>query len=525
MRKPVVNPKRQLININPFDIGRLLLALLFLCGIFYFVTTLNIGTGMHALFLIMAAIVGGYMAMNIGANDSANNVGPAVGAGALTLGAAIIVEVIFEFAGAMIAGGDVVKTIKKGIIDPSMIKDVDTFIWVMMAALLAAATWVNTATFIGAPVSTTHSIVGGVAGAGIAAGGLGIVDWFQMQKIVASWVISPVMGGLIAASFLYAIKRTIFYKKDLKQAGLKMVPVFVAFMGWAFTTYLILKGIKKIIKIDFLPALGFGFIAAILTYLVVKFLINKRADRIDNNRTSIDKLFAIPLACGAALLAFAHGSNDVANAIGPLAAIYEAVRAGEIATKVHIPIWIMLVGSLGIVVGLALFGPKLIKTVGQEITELDMARGFCVALAAAITVIIASHYGIPVSSTHIAVGGIFGVGFLREHLQSNYNKNIDKIRRHMADEEKNEQDISDFIERFEAASMEEKKQFLRELKSKAKKEEFSWAQRRRFKKAYKAKLIERSMLFKILAAWIFTVPIAGTLSAAYFFMLRGMFLP
>ncbi len=245
MRKPVGNPSGKLVNFNVMDIGRLALAACFLIAVFLFVTNLSAGLDRNATLLIVAAVIGGYMAMNIGANDSANNVGPAVGAGALTLGSAIVIAVIFEGSGALIAGGEVVKTIKKGIIDPALIRDTDTFIWVMMAALLSAALWVNIATISGAPVSTTHSIVGGVLGAGVAAGGFGIADWGQVQKIVASWVISPGLGGLIAASFLYTIKRTILYKKDMRSAAQKVVPILIGCMGWAFTTYMIIKGLKK----------------------------------------------------------------------------------------------------------------------------------------------------------------------------------------------------------------------------------------------------------------------------------------
>jgi len=241
---------------------------------------------------------------------------------------------------------------------------------------------------------------------------------------------------------------------------------------------------------------------------------------------SVEKVFGILMIFTACSMAFAHGSNDVANAIGPLAAIYEAVRGGEIVTKAAIPLWVMLVGSLGIMTGLALYGPKLIRTVGTEITELDKARAFCVAMAASITVIIASQLGLPVSTTHIAVGGIFGVGFLREYLNTDYNQKVGKIRRHMrVEEKKDEATIDAFIAEFDAASVPEKKLFLQELKRKAKAEEISWWERRRVKKAYKAKLVERSMLLKIIAAWIFTVPIAAFLSAAIFFMLRGMMLP
>ncbi|NNC38616.1 MAG: inorganic phosphate transporter [Hyphomonadaceae bacterium] len=497
--------------------------MVFLAVIFFMVQLNFGGSGTNSTLLIIAAVIGGYMAMNIGANDVANNVGPAVGSKAITLTGAILIAVVCEAGGALIAGGDVVSTIKKGIIDPAYFgENKEVFVWAMTAALLAAAIWLNIATSIGAPVSTTHSIVGGVMGAGIAAAGtFAIADWVQVQKIVASWVISPVMGGVIAASFLYAIKRFVLYQTDMRSAAQKTVPVLLGIMAWAFSTYLILKGIKKIIKVDFLTALGVGFAFAVLVYFVIRAIINKRAETIENTDEGIDRLFMIPLIVGAGLLSFAHGANDVANAVGPLAAINEAVTGDGIAAKAAIPLWVMLIGALGIALGLALYGPKLIKTVGSEITELDMTRAFCVALAAAITVIIASQLGLPVSSTHIAVGGIFGVGFLREALEADYNRTVDKIRTRFAD--KDDFDVGEeFIEQFETSSMAAKKAMLRELKQKAKAEEFSWAQRRQFKKAYKAKLVERKMLYKIIAAWIFTVPLTGIFAAMLFYMIRGM---
>ena len=549
MRKPVGNPSGKLFNIDLIGIGRLALAIVFLFAIYIFMTANPAGTGVNSTLLVIAGVIGGYMALNIGANDVANNVGPAVGAGALTLLGAILIAVIFEAGGALIAGGDVVNTIKKGIIDPQAIKEVShqingqsivlisktqTFIYVMTAALLSAAVWLNIATYSGAPVSTTHSIIGGVLGAGIAAGGWGIADWGQVQKIVASWVISPAMGGVIAAAFLYAIKRSVLYQTDMKKAAVTVVPFFMGVMAWAFTTYLILKGLKRVefVKdhIDFPKAVIIGAIAAIVVVFLVSMILKRRADRIENAREDIDSLFTIPLIVGAAFLSFAHGANDVANAVGPLAAITDMIsqtganggEAGEFAKKVSIPLWVMMIGAIGIAFGLALYGPKLIKTVGNEITELDKVRAFCVALAAAITVIIASHLGLPVSSTHIAVGGIFGVGFLREHLTTNYNHKVDKIRNHMRDmEQKDKATIDAFIEEFDAASLPKKKMILQDLKQQARADEISWWERRRVKKAYKAKLVERSMLLKIVAAWVFTVPIAGLMSAAIFYMIRG----
>ncbi|MDN5566052.1 MAG: inorganic phosphate transporter, partial [Psychrobacter sp.] len=223
---------------------RMGLVLLFIMGVMLF-THFNTADVPNRLMLIVAAMIGGYMALNIGANDVANNVGPAVGSQALTLMGAIFIAGIFEAAGALIAGGDVVGTIKSGIIDPSMIEDSSVFIWIMMAALLAGAVWLNFATAIGAPVSTTHSIVGGVMGSGIAAGGWGIVNWEQMIAIASSWVISPVLGGIIAAAFLMFIKHTITYKDDKIAAAKRMVPLLIAIMAWSFSSYLIMKGLNK----------------------------------------------------------------------------------------------------------------------------------------------------------------------------------------------------------------------------------------------------------------------------------------
>ena len=336
---------------------RLFMALAFLAAVHLFVsssivTDIPDATGRN--FLLIAAVVGGYMALNIGANDVANNIGPAVGAGALTIGSAIVLAFIFESAGALIAGGDVVSTIKKGIIDPSMIPDTQSFIWAMLAALLAAAVWLNVATASGAPVSTTHSIVGGVLGAGIAAGGWGIADWHMMQRIVASWIISPAMGGIIAATFLYGIKRTILYKDDMIAASRNRVPIFLGIMAWAFSTYLIVKGVKKLIHIEMPLALMIGFGAAILTFFITRPMIARASKSLKNTRESVDGLFLIPLVIGACFLSFAHGANDVANAIGPLAAINDAVREGGVAAKAAIPVWVMGIGALGIAVGLAL---------------------------------------------------------------------------------------------------------------------------------------------------------------------------
>ncbi len=389
-------------------------ALLFLAAA-GLIASIYTGGEPRALLLIVAAVLGGYMALNIGANDVANNVGPAVGSKALTLVGALIIAAIFECAGALIAGGDVVKTISKGIIDPSRIADSETFIWAMMAALLSSALWVNLATYVGAPVSTTHSVVGGVMGAGIAAVGLGAVNWGTMAAIAASWVISPFLGGVIAAAFLGFIKANIIYRQDKIAAARRWVPVLLAVMAGAFAAYLAMKGLKKIWKFDATSVALVTLAVFALTLAITRPLIHRQSEGMQNRNQSLRRLFHLPLICSAALLSFAHGANDVANAVGPLAAILHSTQSGDIASSVHIPLWVMLIGAFGISLGLFFYGPRIIRTVGQEITRMNPMRAYCVALSAAITVILASALGLPVSSTHIAVGAVFGVGFFREY--------------------------------------------------------------------------------------------------------------
>jgi len=439
---------------------------------------------------------------------------------------AIVIAAIFEASGALIAGGDVVGTIKDGIIDASGLANQEVFVWLMIAALLAGAVWLNIATASGAPVSTTHSIVGGVLGAGIAAGGWGIANWSQMGQIAASWVISPVLGGIIAAGFLYFIKRTITYQPDMLQAAKRMVPLLMAVMAWAFSTYLVMKGLKKIWKVDFATAMMIGAGFALAVYAVTRPMIAAKALRIDNNKQGVNSLFTMPLIFSAALLSFAHGANDVANAVGPLAAINDAVVHGTVGAKASIPFWVMMVGALGIALGLALYGPKLIKTVGSGITDLDQMRAFCIAMAAAITVIVASQLGLPVSSTHIAVGAVFGVGFLREYLKASYGRMILTIEEHHEGHDR--EIVEAYLERFQGASFQEKGAMLSNLKeSKQAKVDshLSKSERKGLKNVYRQELVKRSAFKRIVAAWLITVPVSGFLGAMFYFTIRGMLLP
>jgi inorganic phosphate transporter, PiT family len=529
------------------DFVKIGFALMFMAVVLTYSFVANGGVS-NSMFLAIAAVFGAYMSMNIGANDVANNVGPAVGSQALTLGGAIIIAAIFEAAGAFIAGGDVVKTIKNGIIDISAFGgNTDPFIWAMMAALLAAALWLNFATVLKAPVSTTHSIVGGVMGAGIAASGFSIVSWSTMGKIAASWVISPILGGIIAALFLLTIKKSVVFQQDRITAAKRWVPLFVAIMAWSFITYLTLKGFKHIWpnilnfinahssfelsvtdKPSFSTAYILGFIVAVVVFFIVRYHLNKNTHMLENSRKSVNKLFTIPLIFAAALLSFAHGANDVANAIGPLAAINDAVTSGTISSKAGIPLWVMAVGALGISLGLALYGPKLIKTVGSEITELDQIRAFSIAMAAAITVILASQLGLPVSSTHIAVGGVFGVGFLREWLHISEPKLLILEERTILQDEKKllralkhelltleaknnkvQDDYERIVELYQMIEVEEDK--IKEAK-------------KIIKSAKKVEYVKRDAIKKIIAAWLITVPVAAVLAAVLFYTIRGIML-
>ncbi|MFN3663171.1 inorganic phosphate transporter [Yoonia sp.] len=428
--------------------------------------------------VIAAAVFGAYMALNIGANDVANNMGPAVGANALTLGGAIAIAAVFETLGALLAGGDVVSTISSGIIDPVTVADTRVFIWAMMAALISAALWINLATWIGAPVSTTHSVVGGVMGAGIAAAGFAAVNWTTMSAIAASWVISPLMGGVIAALFLALIKSRIIYQDDKIVAARRWVPILVGIMVGAFATYLALKGLSRVFTIGLQTAVTIGLVLGVIAWIVTIPLIKRQSRGLENRNKSLKVLFGIPLVISAALLSFAHGANDVANAVGPLAAIVHASESGTVTAQVAIPLWVMIVGAFGISFGLFLFGPKLIRMVGSQITKLNPMRAYCVALSAAFTVILASWLGLPVSSTHIAVGGVFGVGFFRE---------------------------------WDAERRLRNSNITREPELRVAPEE----RRRR-------KLVRRSHFMTIIAAWVITVPAAALISGLVFLMLNSL---
>jgi PiT family inorganic phosphate transporter len=372
------------------------------------------------IFTVMAVVFGLYMTWGIGANDVANAMGTSVGSGAITVKQAILIAAIFEFAGAFIAGGSVTATIRKGIIDPAAIVGTPEYlVYGMLAALLAAAIWLMVASYRGWPVSTTHSIVGAIVGFAVAGIGMDAVNWGKIGQIVASWLVSPMLGGVIALLLMLSIRKLILNADNPFANAKKYGPLYVFLVGFIVSLVTLFKGLKHL-KLEF--SMGESFVIAVIFGLIVAFIgrlminrvhVDETADR-DFHYASVEKAFVPMMIFTACAMAFAHGSNDVANGIGPLAAVISIVESGgEVAQKASLPIWILLLGGVGIVVGLATMGWKVMQTIGTKITELTPTRGYCATLAAATTVVLASKTGLPVSTTHIAVGAVMGVGLAR----------------------------------------------------------------------------------------------------------------
>ena len=372
------------------------------------------------VFMVLAVIFGLYMTWGIGANDVANAMGTSVGSGAITVKQAILIAAVFEFSGAFIAGGNVTSTIRKGIVDPSGIAgQPEILVYGMLAALLAAAIWLMIASWRGWPVSTTHSIVGALVGFAIAGIGTDAVHWGKIGVIVASWVISPALGGLIAYMLMMSIRKFILNTEHPFESARKWGPAYVFLLGFVISLVTLFKGLKHLklelsVPMSFLAAIVFGLIVAFIGWrLMQKIKLDPEADR-DYHFASVEKLFAPMMIFSACSMAFAHGSNDVANGIGPLAAVASVIGSGgEIAQKSELPMWILILGGGGIVVGLATLGYRVMATIGTKITELTPTRGFSAELAAAATVVLASRTGLPVSTTHILVGAVIGVGLAR----------------------------------------------------------------------------------------------------------------
>ncbi|MCH1429934.1 MAG: inorganic phosphate transporter [Chlamydiales bacterium] len=441
--------------------------------------------------LVLAVIFGIYMAWSIGANDAANALGTSVGSGALTLRNAVILGGILEFSGAFFVGSHVSETIQKGIVAPEIFTQAPfEMILGMCAALLTAGAWLQLASHLGWPVSTTHSIVGSLVGFGLVAGGYHAIHWHKMIQIVLSWVISPLLSAVISFAIFSLIRNKIFFSSTPIQKSKMLTPILVFFVSLILFLVLLFKGLKNAhLSLTFATALGYSvgisLILAGLTYLfirkmhweespykarniknywalyslqrIVKHLYRlKTASKgelyeksstmleeaekmkeaaqeevIDiedkhSEHVVVERLFSFLQILSASLMAFAHGANDVANAIGPLAAILDVLKHGHVSDQAEIPTWILACGGIGIVVGLATYGWKVIETIGKKITELTPTRGFAAEFGAATTILLASKLGLPISSTHTLVGAVLGVGFARGIRAINLNvvKNI-----------------------------------------------------------------------------------------------------
>ena len=372
----------------------------------------------HGTTLIaMAVIFGLFMTWGIGANDVANALGTSVGSGAITVRTAIIIAAIFEFLGAVLAGGYVTKTIRKGIIDPSPIaNNPEILVFGMLAALLAAATWLALASYRGWPVSTTHSIVGALVGFAIAGIGIDAVNWGKIIQIAASWVISPVLGGVAAFGLMISIRRLILNADKPFESAVRWAPGYAFLVGFIMALVTLFKGLTHLkldlsISTSVLLAVAIGLAVALIARTFIKRVkIDETADR-RFHFASVEKVFVPLMVLTACAMAFAHGSNDVANGIGPLAAVLALVRSGgDMAQTSPVPVWVLLLGGGGILVGLVTYGYRVMRTIGTKITALTPTSGFCATMAAAATVVLASRIALPVSTTHIAVGAVMGVG-------------------------------------------------------------------------------------------------------------------
>ncbi len=431
----------------------------------------------ETILTILALVISFYMAWNIGANDVANAMGTSVGSGALTLKWAILVAALMEFAGAFLVGSHVTNTVRKGIIDPAVFTgDPNSYIYGMIAALLAAGTWLNIASYKGWPVSTTHSIVGSVLGFGIVFSGFASIHWDTVSKIAASWIVSPLLSGVISFSIFILLRRVIFYSKTPVESAKKITPFLVFFVVGILTLVMVFKGLKNLhLDLPLSQALILACLVGLLGALISIPLINKvkssrteekedelidpkveigmnkavmhlrrvkesvtgelsfevndlleksenisnqlekysRIKHISTDYLTVEKIFVYLQILSACFVAFAHGANDVANAIGPLAGVLSAIKSGVIEMEAQVPLLVLLLGGFGIVVGLATWGWRVIQTIGKCITELTPTRGFAAEFGAAITIVLASKLALPVSTTHTLVGAVLGVGLAR----------------------------------------------------------------------------------------------------------------
>ena len=369
--------------------------------------------------LILTVCFGFFMAWGVGANDVATAMGKSVGDKAITIKQAILIAMVFEFAGAYLAGGEVTSTIRKGIIDPELLSDEpELLVYGMMSALLAAGIWLFIATTYGWPVSTTHSIVGAIVGFASVGISVDAVNWMKVGNIAASWVVSPVLAGTVAFFLYMSVRRFVFDTTDPFASAKRVIPFYIFLVGFVISMVTMVKGLKHIgLDLTFQQAILYSMVVAGLVCLigvVALTRIKRVVASLNHDIVNIERMFGVLMLFTACAMAFAHGSNDVANAIGPLAAVNSIIESGgDVVQKARMPTWILFLGGAGIVAGLAIYGYRVMQAMGTHITELTPSSGFAAELAAATTVVLASAYSLPVSTTHTLVGGVLGVGLAK----------------------------------------------------------------------------------------------------------------
>ena len=374
---------------------------------------------LNTLLMVLAVSACIYMACNIGANDVANAMGTSVGSGSLTFKQAIYIAAIAEFAGAFFVGGHVSDTIRKGMLDPTIFSETPIIlVYGMIAALLSAALWLNIASYLAWPVSTTHSIVGAVVGFGIMAGGMDAINWIKVWSVVMSWVVSPLMGGLVAFLLFRFLTNQVFRRRNPLLYAKRILPYMVFLVCVILANAMFYKGLKNLhLNFSFSEAILYSFIVGAIGFFIAKPLSKKIPDvprkEIHKQLEATENIFKYLQITTAFYIAFAHGSNDVANAVGPLAAVFSILKSGTVEMKVAMPTWILALGGGFIVFGLLVWGRRVMETIGKKITEITPSRGFCATFAAATVVLICSKMGLPVSTTHTLVGSVIGVGLAR----------------------------------------------------------------------------------------------------------------
>jgi PiT family inorganic phosphate transporter len=372
-----------------------------------------------SIYILLAGALGLFMAWGIGANDVANAMATSIGSKALTIRQAVLIAAIFEFSGAFLAGGQVTSTIRKGIIDSAAVaQSPDLLIYGMLASLIAAGLWLVIASRAGWPVSTTHTIVGAIVGFAMVGIGMDAVMWARVGTIVISWVVSPVMSGILAFILFRSVQKFILNTDNPIANAKKYVPVYIFATGFMIALVTLFKGLKHVgLEFSTAQSYGIAFVVGLLVMACGIFYISRiKIDPLDDrdfHYANVEKIFSVLMVVTACSIAFAHGSNDVANAVGPMAAVISIANEGVVTQNSAMPVWVLLVGGVGIVLGLAMYGKKVIATVGQKITELTPSRGFACGLAASTTVVIASSTGLPISTTHTLVGAVLGVGLAR----------------------------------------------------------------------------------------------------------------